>query len=183
MHGQGQHAGEGAQAHGRHEDQREDDLVDAARDVEHLAREVEHRQVGREVARREEAHRHGHDDREQRAPQGDLNGLDRGHPELVEEGPVGRHHPREEVADPGQAFAEFGDADLGAARGPPERHQHQRADADARPPAGGTGGARHEQGVGADVHHASSSARLCNGAGCAARAGLAFFAAPSSSPG
>ena len=64
-------------ADGGDEDQRQDDLVDAAHHVEDLAREMIDRRMRREIARREDADRQREDDAEDRAPDRDLQALDR----------------------------------------------------------------------------------------------------------
>jgi hypothetical protein len=92
MDRQREHAREGAQPDRRHEDEGEDDLVDAARGVEHLAGGMEHQRARRQVARGEEAQGQGEQDGEKRSPHCQLDGLEHRPHQPLHEGPVGRHH-------------------------------------------------------------------------------------------
>ena len=115
-----QHAGEGPKPDRRDENQRQDDLVDAAHHVQHLAHEVIDRGMRREIARREHADRQREDHAEDRAPHRDLQAFNRGLPQSVDEGEVRRHHAGDEIRHVGHAVEEVLRIDLCADGGPPQ---------------------------------------------------------------
>jgi len=131
----GEHAREGTEADGGDEDQRQDDLVDAAHHVQDLTQPMEHPGIGREVPGGEEAHRQGQYDAEQGTPQRDLHGLDGGLHQLLHEGEVGRQHAADEVADPRQPVDEARYAETRADGRPPEGSDRKAPDRDHDPPA------------------------------------------------
>ena len=120
MQGQGQDTRKRPKAHSCHEDQRQNDFVDAASDIEHLPHQMKDRNVGRYIACCQEAHRNGHDDGKQRPPDRDLNGLDGRLDQLGCKFQVGWEHPADEVGHPGCPLGQINKADLTAQRGPPE---------------------------------------------------------------
>ena len=122
-----QHAGERAEPDRGDEDQREDDLVDAAHHVQHLAHEMIDRRMRRQIARREDADRQRKDHAEDRAPDRDLQAFDRGLPQLVDEREVRRHHAGDEVRHVGHAVEQILPVDLRADRRPPQDDQREHA--------------------------------------------------------
>ena len=102
----GEHAGEGAEPDDIDPDQRPDQRIDAADRVERAPGEEVHDAVGDDVARGEEAEREGEDGGEDRAEEGDGDGLEQ---RLDEEqgargrAGIGRQHQHDEAAEIAEA--------------------------------------------------------------------------------
>ena len=88
-------------------DQREYEFIDPARQIEHLARGMEHEQAGREVTRGDKAQGQRQKDREKRSPDCQLNCLHYRLHETIQEPQIGRKHAQDEVTDPRQPFHQF----------------------------------------------------------------------------